>query len=163
MTLFEITAILMVLTALFSYINYRVLRMPTTIGVMIIALIVSLGFVALGWLGLEIGQANVARILKAVDFNQALLHGMLSFLLFAGAMHITLDDLASEKWAITLLATVGVVTSTLIVGGLTWVVLDSSGNPDLVHLLSSIRRTDLTDRSGGCHRHSQDRGSSQRS
>jgi len=124
MHFFEITAILMVLTALFSYINYRFLHMPTTIGVMFIALVVSLAIVSLGWLGVDIGQANVARILETVDFNQALLHGMLSFLLFAGAMHIKLDDLITQKWAITLLATVGVVASTFIVGGLTWFMLD---------------------------------------
>jgi CPA1 family monovalent cation:H+ antiporter len=124
MKLFEITAILMVLTALFSYINYRVLRMPTTIGVMFVALAFSLGIVVLGGLGVDIGQLHVARILETIDFNQALLHGMLSFLLFAGAMHIKLDDLSSQKWVITVLATVGVVASTFIVGGLTWIVLN---------------------------------------
>lgn len=129
MKLFEITAILMVLTALFSYINYRVLRMPTTIGVMFIALVASLGIVTLSWLGIDIGQAGVARILETIDFNQTLLHGMLSFLLFAGAMHINLDDLRSQKWAITVLATVGVVASTFIVGGLTWAVLGLLGIP----------------------------------
>lgn len=124
MHFFEITAILMVLTALFSFINFRLLRMPTTIGVMFIALVVSLAIVSMGWLGVDIGQENVARILETVDFNQALLHGMLSFLLFAGAMHIKLDDLTSQKWAISVLATAGVVASTFIVGGLTWFVLD---------------------------------------
>jgi CPA1 family monovalent cation:H+ antiporter len=114
----------MVLTALFSYINYRTLKLPTTIGVMSIALVVSLGIVVLGGLGVEIGQTQVARILESIDFNQALLHGMLSFLLFAGAMHIKLDDLTSQKWAITILATAGVVASTFIVGGLTWIVLN---------------------------------------
>ena len=123
MKIFEITALLMVLTALFSFINYRVLRMPTTIGVMFIALVVSLGIVALGWIGVDIGQSNVARILNAVDFNQALLHGMLSFLLFAGAMQIKFKDLTSQKWAITVLSTAGVVASTFIVGALTWLVL----------------------------------------
>ncbi|MDD3815947.1 MAG: sodium:proton antiporter, partial [Desulfocapsaceae bacterium] len=127
MKLFEITAILMVLTALFSFINYRMLRMPTTIGVMFIALLFSLGIVSLGWLGIDIGQAGVAQMLETIDFNQALLHGMLSFLLFAGAMHINLDDLKSQKWAITILATAGVVVSTFIVGSLTWVVLDFLG------------------------------------
>jgi len=124
MSFFEITAILMVMTAFFSYINYRFLRMPTTIGIMFIALMASLGIVLLGWLGVNVGQNGVARLLETVDFNQALLHGMLSFLLFAGAMHIKLDDLRSQKWAITVLATVGVVTSTFIVGALTWIVLD---------------------------------------
>lgn len=117
----------MVLTALFSYVNYRFLRMPTTIGVMFIALAVSLGIVLLGWVGIDIGQLHVARILERIDFNQALLHGMLSFLLFAGAMHIKLDDLTNQKWVITLLATAGVIASTFIVGGLTWFVLDLFG------------------------------------
>lgn len=119
----------MVLTALFSYVNYRFLRMPTTIGVMFIALAVSLGIVLLGWVGIDIGQLHVARILERIDFNQALLHGMLSFLLFAGAMHIKLDDLTNQKWVITLLATAGVIASTFIVGGLTWFVLDLFGIP----------------------------------
>ncbi len=123
MTLFEITAVLMVLTALFSFINYRVLRMPTTIGVMFIALVVSLGIVALGWIGVDIGQSNFARILNVIDFDQTLLHGMLSFLLFAGALQIKLEDLANNKWVITVLATAGIVASTFIVGGLTWLVL----------------------------------------
>lgn len=129
MNIFELTSILMVLTALFSYINYRVLRLPTTIGVMFIALVVSLGFVSLGWIGIDIGQADVEQMLESVDFNQTLLHGMLSFLLFAGAMHINFDDLRKQKWAITVLATAGVVTSTFIVGGLTWMVLDLLGIP----------------------------------
>ncbi len=125
MKIFEITALLMVLTALFSFINYRFLRMPTTIGVMFIALAASLGIVVLGWLGVDIGQDNIARFLNAVDFNQALLHGMLSFLLFAGAMQIKFKDLTSQKWAITLLSTAGVIASTFIVGTLTWLVLGS--------------------------------------
>ncbi len=119
----------MVLTALFSFINCRMLRMPTTIGVMFIALVVSLGIVSLGWLGIDIGQARVAQMLETIDFNQTLLHGMLSFLLFAGAMHINLDDLKNQKWAITILATAGVVASTFIVGSLTWLVLDFLGIP----------------------------------
>ncbi|RII30408.1 MAG: sodium:proton antiporter [Geobacter sp.] len=129
MDLFEITAILMVLTALFSYINYRVLHMPTTIGVMFTALVVSLGIVTMGGLGLDIGQAKVARILATIDFNQALLHGMLSFLLFAGAMHIKLDDLTSQKWAITVLATAGIVVSAFIIGVLAWIMLGFLGIP----------------------------------
>ncbi len=129
MTLFEITALLMVLTALFSFINYRVLRMPTTIGVMFIALLASLGMVALGWFGVDIGQANVAKILSGIDFNQTLLHGMLSFLLFAGAMQIKLEDLSRQKWAVAVLATVGVVASTFMVGALTWLVLAALAIP----------------------------------
>ena len=107
MNLFEITSTLMVLTALFSYINYRLLRLPTTIGVMFVALAFSLGLVTLSWLKVEVGQDQVASMLETIDFNQALLHGMLSFLLFAGALHIKFDDLANQKWPVTILATVG--------------------------------------------------------
>jgi len=127
MTLFEITAVLMVLTALFSYVNYRLLHMPTTIGVMLIALVFSLALIGLTASGVDVGQSDIAKMMKAIDFNQALLHGMLSFLLFAGALHINLDDLRDQKWAIAILATVGVVAATFIVGGLTWVVLNALG------------------------------------
>ena len=72
---------------------------------------------------------HAARILEGIDFNQVLLHGMLSFLLFAGALHIRLGDLASQKWVITLLSTVGVIVSTFIVGGLAWLMLDTLGVP----------------------------------
>ena len=114
----------MVLTASFSYLNYRFLHLPMTIGVMFISLVLSLGVVMLSWLGLDLGQEQVGGILQAIDFNETLLHGMLAFLLFAGAMHIKLDDLMNQKWAITFLATAGVVASTTIVGGLTWMVLE---------------------------------------
>jgi len=127
MTLFEITAVLMVLTALFSYVNYRLLRMPTTIGVMLIALVFSLALIGLTASGVDVGQSDIAKMMKAIDLNQALLHGMLSFLLFAGALHINLDDLRDQKWTIAVLATVGVVAATFIVGGLTWLVLDALG------------------------------------
>jgi CPA1 family monovalent cation:H+ antiporter len=122
--LFEITSILMVLTAIFSYINYRFLHMPTTIGVMFISLALSLCLVLFSWMGMDVGQEEVKNILQSIDFNETLLHGMLAFLLFAGAMHIDLADLRDQKWAIALMATFGVVVSTFIVGSLTWLVLD---------------------------------------
>ena len=130
MGLFEIIAVLIVLTAMFSYLNCLTFRLPTTIGVMLISLIVSLGIAVMGAVGLDSVTMHAAHILEGIDFNQVLLHGMLSFLLFAGALHIRLDDLASQKWVITLLSTVGVIVSTFIVGGLAWLMLDTLG----VHL-----------------------------
>ena len=123
MQIFEITSIVMVLTAIFSYLNYRFLHMPTTIGVMFISLAVSLCVVLASWSGMDVRREEVGTILRAIDFNETLLHGMLAFLLFAGAMQIKLDDLKAQKGAIVILATVGVVASTFIVGGLTWLVL----------------------------------------
>lgn len=114
----------MVLTAIFSYVNYRFLHMPTTIGVMFITLALSLCLVLFSWLGMDVGQEEIGKIIQSIDFNETLLHGMLAFLLFAGAMHINLADLRDQKWTIALMATFGVVISTFIVGSLTWLVLD---------------------------------------
>ena len=119
----------MVLTAIFSYVNYRFLHMPTTIGVMFVSLMLSLCFVTVSWLGLDFGQEKITEILQSIDFNETLLHGMLAFLLFAGAMHIKLEDLNGQKWAIAILATAGVLISTFIVGSLSWIVLQLFGIP----------------------------------
>ena len=108
MSVFRIIAVLLTLTALFSYLNYRFIKLPTTIGVMLIALIGSLALIALENLGLSIAPM-AAQVLQSVDFGQTLLQGMLSFLLFAGAQQINLNDLAEQKWVITVLAVVGVL------------------------------------------------------
>ena len=115
MSVFEVIAVLLTLTALFSYVNYRFIKLPSTIGVMLIALVGSLALMALQRAGFGIAPM-AARVLQSVDFNQTLLQGMLSFLLFAGALHINLNELAKEKWVITALAVVGVLVSTLVFG-----------------------------------------------
>jgi CPA1 family monovalent cation:H+ antiporter len=122
MKLFNILAILISLSAVFSYINYRFIKLPTTIGVMAIALLGSLGVAALGPLGFGL-EEDAMRLLDSIDFDETLLHGMLSFLLFAGALHIDLDRLARQKWIIGTLATAGIVSSTFIIGILAWLVL----------------------------------------
>jgi CPA1 family monovalent cation:H+ antiporter len=123
MSLFEIIAILLTLAALFSYINCRTIKLPTTIGVMLIALLFSLGLIFLGKFIPETRQWATELLIK-VDFDETLLHGMLSFLLFAGALHINLNDLANQYRVITGLATVGVLTSTFIVGTFTWILIN---------------------------------------
>jgi CPA1 family monovalent cation:H+ antiporter len=136
MGLFEIAAVLIVLTALFSYVNYRTIGLPTTIGVMVISMLVSLGIAGMGMFGLGAVQRQSAEILGGIDFNKALLHGMLSFLLFAGALHIKLEDLSGQKWVVTLLATAGVMASTFLVGGLSWLLLKALGIPiPFIHCL----------------------------
>jgi CPA1 family monovalent cation:H+ antiporter len=127
MGLFEISTILIVLTALFGFVNYRFVRLPTTIGVMVIALLVSLGFIVLDSVGFGIGRDQAARLVEGINFNEALLHGMLGFMLFAGALQINLKELAGQKWDILLLSTAAVVASTFIVGGLTRLLLDLLG------------------------------------
>ncbi len=136
MGLFEIAAVLIVLTALFGYVNYRTIGLPTTIGVMVISMLVSLGIVGMGMFGLGAVQRQSAEIMGGIDFNKALLHGMLSFLLFAGALHIKLEDLSGQKWVVALLATAGVIASMFLVGGLSWLLLKALGIPiPFIHCL----------------------------
>ncbi len=122
MHFFDLLAVLVTLSALFSYLNYRYLRLPTTIGLMLIALLMSLGIIALEPLvpGL---RGDVSAMLRDIDFNETLMHGMLSFLLFAGALHVNFGDLSQQKWTIGLMASAGVLVSTFIIGPLFWLLL----------------------------------------
>jgi len=122
----EIAALLIVVTALFSYLNHRYLGLPTTIGVMLIALVFSLVLIALSQLGLRT-EEMAERLLASIDFDETVLHGMLGFLLFAGALHVDLDDLLRQRWVVGLMATVGVLVSTFLVGGLVYFLLELLG------------------------------------
>jgi CPA1 family monovalent cation:H+ antiporter len=109
--------ILICLAALFSYVNHRLFKLPITIGLMAVALLFSLVLLALGKLGFGI-HAGAQRFIGAIDFNEALMHGMLGFLLFAGALHVKLNELLDLKWVIGTLAVVGTILSSLITGAL---------------------------------------------
>lgn len=117
MTLLSITSILITVSALFAYVNYRTLKLPNTIGIMVCSLVFSLALVVLGNLGYGDGERIASEIISQIEFDNTLLNGMLGFLLFAGAMHINLDHLLERKWTIGLLASVGVVTSMFLVAG----------------------------------------------
>ena len=115
MSLLSITSILITVSALFAFVNYRTLKLPTTIGIMVISLIFSLALVLLGNAGFGDAERIASDIVGQIQFDEALLNGMLGFLLFAGAMHIDLDHLLKRKWTIGLLASLGVVTSMFLV------------------------------------------------
>lgn len=123
-------AILLCLAALFGVVNHRFLKLPNTIGLVVIALLVSLIGLGLDRLmpELRIGPDLRGAILE-VDFVDTLMHGMLSFLLFAGALHVNLNDLAERKWAIGSMATLGLLLSTAIVGFGAWLLFDLVGLP----------------------------------
>jgi monovalent cation:H+ antiporter, CPA1 family len=122
MTVFQIIALLFTLTALFSYINYRYIKLPATIGVMLIALLVSLALIVIGlfvpWL-----EEDARGLLTRIDFDNTLMQGMLCFLLFAGALHIDLNDLSKQKSVIASLAFVGLGISVFIFGTLIYFIL----------------------------------------
>jgi monovalent cation:H+ antiporter, CPA1 family len=125
-SILDIIALLVSLTALLAWANHRFVRLPTTIGVMLISLLLSLVLVALGTLGYGV-EDWAEKVVGRIDFNEALMHGMLSFLLFAGALHVDLNDLARQKFIIGVLATVGVVFSTFVIGTAFYLMLPPLG------------------------------------
>ncbi len=122
MGMFSLIAILISLAAIFSYINFRIIKLPTTIGILLITILTSLVIVILGLFGLGEIHVKAAYALNRMDFNKTLMDGMLSFLLFAGALHVNLEDLSKHKYIIIILATFGIVANTFIVGSLAWLV-----------------------------------------
>ena len=112
----HIVAVLLVLTAAFSYLNHRYLRWPMTIGVMAIALAVSLAIIGLDKLGFDTLSGRQHKLLMSIDFTDVLMQGMLSFLLFAGALHVDINQLRRVAWPVGVLALVGTAMSTLIIG-----------------------------------------------
>ena len=117
LSLFNVAAIVVPLAAVFGTINHRLLRLHPSIGLVVIALFASFGVIALDAVFPALGlQDAVRQTLDRIDFNETLMKGMLSFLLFAGALHVNLDELLSRKWAIGSMATVGVLMSTFLVG-----------------------------------------------
>ncbi len=119
MQLIHTVTILICLSALFSYVNHRWIKLPFTIGLMAIALAMSLILVLLGKLGFGL-ERQAEAFIRGIDFNATVFHGLLSFLLFAGSLQINLSDLFEKKWFIATLASVGVVLSTFMVGFLAY-------------------------------------------
>ncbi len=124
----NIAATCLVITALLVYLNHRFVGMPTTIGVMVAALVFSLVLVGLDAVGLAYGLRQYEEsLLRSIDFSDVLLQGMLSLLLFAGALHVDMSELKAYRWPVGILAVVGTVLSTLVVGYGMWFVLPLAG------------------------------------
>lgn len=133
MSLFNIIAIIISISAIFSFINHKYIKLPSTIGIMLISFIVSMGIILSGKLGFDTGITPLVRL---VDFNETLMVGMLSYLLFAGALHINLDDLLKSKLEIGTFASIGVILSTFICGTLIYCVFLITKNPiDYIYCL----------------------------
>jgi len=130
MSFFDISAVLIALAATFGYLNYRFLRLPSTTGILGIALLSCLILLAVSGLFPQWHlQAMLKVFLAGINFNQALMHGMLCFLLFAGALQVKLEDLKANQWTILALATLGVLLSTVLVGGSAFILLTALGRP----------------------------------
>src|SRR3954470_12765478 len=114
----EILTIIIVLAAVFAYINLRFIKWPPTIGIMALSLITSILLATLGSRSLISDKA--VQLANSVDFQDVLMNFMLSFLLFAGAIHIDAGKLKKERWPIIILSTLGILISTFFVGGAVW-------------------------------------------
>ena len=125
MGILELTTILMSLAALFSLINLRLLKLPQTIGLMILALSLSIIITAVGAVYPQVFK-TVTEITREFDFSELLVNVMLPFLLFAGAISVNVHELLKDKLTILLLASFGVVFSTFAIGtGVYWLVQQS--------------------------------------
>lgn len=119
MTPFTILAVLITLVALFSYANHRFLRLPNTAALMLLSLVLSLSLIVAAGFGVPL-KDQLTRLLDQVNLSQALLGGLLSFLLFAGALHLDLEQLLAQRWRIFSLAFVSTLLSVVLVAGMAY-------------------------------------------
>ncbi len=126
MDYFLIVTILVVLAAAFGYVNVRFLGLPTTIGLMLITLVFTMAVLGISFFDdtmLELEK----EIIASIDFQEVLLDGMLSFLLFAGALHTNFEQLRIQRWPVLAFSTLGILISTFLVGTLTYFMLQALG------------------------------------
>lgn len=133
MTILQISSLLIVLAGAFGAINYLFLKLPSAIGILVVALVASFGMMGVDWMLPHLGISDeIRRLVTGLHFSDALLEGMLGLLLFAGALHVKISDLRAQWRAVFLMATLGVGLSTLVIGtGFSWL----TGAPFLIALV----------------------------
>ncbi|MEP2533187.1 sodium:proton antiporter [Shimia sp.] len=133
MNILQIASLLIVLAGVFGAINYLFLKLPSAIGILVVALLASFAVLGIDYVWPQLLIADSARqVINGIDFSDALLEGMLGLLLFAGALHVKLADLRAQWLPVALMATLGVGLSTAIVGfGFSWI----TGMPLIVALV----------------------------
>ena len=119
MSINEILSITIVLAAVFAYINHRFIKWPPTIGIMVLSLLCSVLLVAAGDVFPSIASTAI-KLVQTIDLRNVLMNFMLSFLLFAGAIHLDVARLKQERWPVFILSVMGTLISTLLVGVLVW-------------------------------------------
>jgi CPA1 family monovalent cation:H+ antiporter len=119
---FDIIAVLISLAAIFGYLNYRYIKLPTTIGLMLLGLLFSFVIIIAGQFKPELSE-YAKNFVANVELDETLLGIMLSYLLFAGALHVKIQDLAQQRWIIAILSTFGVILSTFLVGSASYFII----------------------------------------
>ncbi|HEY2395764.1 MAG TPA: sodium:proton antiporter [Rudaea sp.] len=125
--MFDVAVTCLVLTALLAFVNQRFVGLPTVIGVMMIALLLSFALIGLDRLGVSSLRDYAVSLIASIDFSTLLMQGMLSLLLFAGALHIDVGELRAYWWQVGVLALIGTVISALVIGGALWCFLPLLG------------------------------------
>jgi len=132
----NLAAAFLTLTTLLTYLNFKLFRLPPAIGVMVNALLMSVLIQSLSFFGFTELEQEIRTLITGIDFHAVLLQWFLPALLFAGALHVNIDDLRQHKWEITGLATLGVVISMVVVGYSAHYLLAALGMPvDLLYCL----------------------------
>ena len=115
MDYFIIASIVVVLAALFGYINVRFLKLPNTIGLMLITILFTLAMFGVSYIDDTLLNAE-RYVISQIDFRTLLLDILLSFMLFAGALHTNFEKLRAQRWPVIVFATLGVVSATFLIG-----------------------------------------------
>jgi len=135
MSIFATFSIIISLVALFGYVNFRYLKFPSTIGIMIVSLLFSVALIILDYLDLFIAE-ELRGMISRIDFSDILMDVMLSFLLFAGSLHVDMKKLAAQGLPVLSFATIGVILSTIITGTLAYYAFALLGIPvDYIYCL----------------------------
>lgn len=129
MNIFSTLSFLFTAAAILSYINYRYIKLQSSIAITLATMLMTLGIIFLSSVGINVGEKEITAAFNRLDFHSLLMNGMLSFLLFAGALNVCIDQLREEKWEVMILAIGGTILSTFIVGGLTFYLLAWLGQP----------------------------------
>src|SRR5690606_614610 len=116
MELYYSFSMLIVIASFFMYLNYRFLKLPATIGIMIIAMVVSVFMVICGNSLFPDTLQHFSQLIRDFDFTEVLMGAMLNFLLFAGGIHVNINDLKEQKGPVMIYSTLGVIISTFVVG-----------------------------------------------
>lgn len=129
MYFYTIAVALLTLAVAISYLNHRILKMHSTIGILVGSLGFTFILIVAGKFGLDSLEIAMGATLEKIDFHHLVIDGMLSFLLFAGALNVDFEELKAAKWEIGVLATIGTVISTFLIAGLVYYILDFLGMP----------------------------------